>query len=92
MGVALRDPEGSVCLAARHDPTRAAALAGFDPITLAVEDRGDLETWQRLDDLGERHGGIVAGREGWALVGLHDPDGIEIRLYTLESHYAGSSR
>ena len=33
-------------------------------------------------DLDERHGGIVTGHNGGAvLVGLHDPDGIEIRLY-----------
>jgi catechol 2,3-dioxygenase-like lactoylglutathione lyase family enzyme len=93
MGVALRDPGGATCLAARHDPVRAHALAGFDPITLAVQDRAELVQWQqRLDDQGEPHGGIVTGREGWALVGLHDPDGIEVRLYTLESHAAEASR
>lgn len=93
MGVALRDPSGSTCLAARHDPPRATALAGFDPITFAVPTRADLEVWQeRLDQLGEPHGGIVVGHEGWALVGLHDPDGIEVRLYTLEKHDAGSPR
>ncbi|MGH3982378.1 MAG: hypothetical protein ACRDST_06755 [Pseudonocardiaceae bacterium] len=46
-------------------------------------------TWRvgcRLDGLGEPHGGIVTGHAGWVLVGLHDPDGIEIRLYTLEEH------
>jgi hypothetical protein len=37
---------------------------------------------QRLDALGESHGGIVTGHGGGSvLVGLHDPDGIEIRLY-----------
>ena len=41
------------------------------------------ERWSaQLDDLGEPHGGLVQGHEGGAvLVGLHDPDGIEIRLY-----------
>jgi catechol 2,3-dioxygenase-like lactoylglutathione lyase family enzyme len=91
MGLALRDPGGTVRLAVRHDPTRAAALAGFDPIALGVPDRSDLETWrQRLDDLGQPHGGIVTGHQGWAIVGLHDPDGIEVRLYTLARHNLGS--
>lgn len=83
MGLALRDPSGSVQLAVRHDPARAAAMSGFDSIALTVPTRADVETWrQRLDELGEPHGGIVTGhRGGSVLVGLHDPDGIEIRLY-----------
>lgn len=84
MGVAMRDPGGGTCLAARHDPVRAAALAGFDPVTFAVPTLEALQEWQqRFDGLAETHGGIVAGHQGWALVGLHDPDGIEVRLYTL---------
>jgi catechol 2,3-dioxygenase-like lactoylglutathione lyase family enzyme len=87
MGVALRSPDGSVQLAARHDPARAAALAGFDPIALGVPTRIGLEEWLRgFDGLGEQHGGIVTGHVGWLIVGLHDPDGIEVRLYTLEEH------
>ena len=45
MGVALRDPSGTVSLAARHDPQRAAALAGstprLDPIAVGVPTRTD---------------------------------------------------
>jgi catechol 2,3-dioxygenase-like lactoylglutathione lyase family enzyme len=83
MGVALRDADGTAQLAVRHDPARAAALAGFDPIALCVPTREGLDAWLRhLDELGEPHGGIVSGHVGWVLVGLHDPDGIEIRLYT----------
>ena len=83
MGVALRDPSGTVRLAVWHDPARAAALSGFDPIALAVPARADVQALRaRLDDLGEPHGGIITGHEGGSvLVGLHDPDGIEIRLY-----------
>lgn len=84
MGVAMRDPGSGTCLAARHDPLRATAWAGFDPVTFAVPTLADLEQWQsRLDELSQVHGGIVAGHQGWALVGLCDPDGIEVRLYTL---------
>ena len=84
MGVAMRDPGSGTCLAARHDPVRAAAWAGFDPVTFAVPTLADLEQWRsRLDELRQAHGGIVTGRQGWALVGLCDPDGIEVRLYTV---------
>jgi catechol 2,3-dioxygenase-like lactoylglutathione lyase family enzyme len=83
MGLALTDPGKSVSLAIRHDPGRAAALAGFDPIALLVPSRAAVHEWrERLDELGEPHGGIVTGhRGGSVLVGLHDPDGLEIRLY-----------
>ena len=83
MGLALSDPGGSIDLAIRRDPARGAALAGFDPIALAVASRADVQAWrQRLDELGEPHGGSITGhRGGSVLVGLHDPDGIEIRLY-----------
>ncbi|MEV6304287.1 VOC family protein [Actinoplanes sp. NPDC051861] len=82
-GLALSDPDGSLSLALRHDPERAAALAGFDLVALAVPARDTVQAWlRRLDELGQPHGGVVTGhRGGSVLVGLHDPDGIEIRLY-----------
>jgi hypothetical protein len=48
-----------------------------------VPERDDVDAWRaRLDDLGQPHGGVVTGHRGGAvLVGLHDPGGIEIRLY-----------
>ena len=82
MGVALADPAETVSLALRCAPERTAAMAGFDPVALRVPTAQALKAWQqRLDDLGEPHGGIVTGHAGSVLVGLHDPDGIEIRLY-----------
>ena len=82
-GLALADPSGRLRLALRLDPVRAAALAGFDPVALEVPERADVEAWRiKLDDLRQPHGGVVTGhRGGSVLVGLHDPDGIEIRLY-----------
>jgi catechol 2,3-dioxygenase-like lactoylglutathione lyase family enzyme len=81
-GVALSG-SGGASIALRHDPERAAALSGFDALALAVPSRDEIPRWQaRLDELGEPHGGVVTGhRGGSVLVGLHDPDGIEIRLY-----------
>jgi len=81
-GVALADPGETVALALRHDPERATGIAGFDPVALCVPGVDGLQAWQQqLDGLGEPHGGIVAGHAGSAIVGLRDPDGIEIRLY-----------
>ena len=83
MGVGLADAAGSTGIALRHDPARAAALAGFDAIALRVPTRAEIDDWRvRLDTLGEPHGGVVTGhRGGSVLVGLHTPDGTEIRLY-----------
>jgi catechol 2,3-dioxygenase-like lactoylglutathione lyase family enzyme len=83
MGLALSDASGRLRLALRFDPVRAAALSGFDAVALGVPKREEVESWRaRLDDLGEPHGGIVTGHKGGSvLIGLHDPDGIEIRLY-----------
>ena len=84
MGVAMRDPSGTVPLAFRCDPDRAKAMSGFDPIAIGVPTDTDVERWRdRLTELGEPHGGIVTGHRGPVLVGLRDPDGIEVRLYTL---------
>ncbi len=83
VGVALVDAAESLSIALRHDPARAAALSGFDAMALRVPTRDDVMHWRaHLDDLGEPHGGVVTGHDGGSvLVGLHDPDGIEIRLY-----------
>lgn len=82
-GVGLRHPDGAAPLALRHDPARAAAASGFDPLALLVPSHDEVTAWQgRLDAAGEKHGGIVTGHTGGrVLVGLTDPDGIEIRLY-----------
>ena len=82
-GLALTDPDRTVAVALHHDPARASALTGFDAISLRVPDRDGLKEWRtRLDGLGERHGAMMTGhRGGTVLVGLHDPDGVEIRLY-----------
>jgi catechol 2,3-dioxygenase-like lactoylglutathione lyase family enzyme len=82
MGVAMRDPGGTLDLALRHDPARAAALSGFDPVALRLPTQAALDAWQQhLEDLGEPHSGIVTGHAGRVLTGLRDPDGIEVRLY-----------
>ena len=82
-GAALRHPESGLRLALRHDPERAAALAGFDALCLAVGTRSDLDTvLARLDEGGISHGAPFAGRGGDA-VDVPDPDGHLVRLHTL---------
>lgn len=86
-GVSLVDADRTVRLALRADPARARALAGFDAVALGVRSREDLERWvTRLDALGQTSCEIEAGRLGWVISGLRDPDGIEVRLYTIEEH------
>jgi catechol 2,3-dioxygenase-like lactoylglutathione lyase family enzyme len=83
MGVALRREGCPAQIALRQDPARAHALSGFDAVALLVPTRDDVRHWEAaLDRIGESHGGLVTGHKGGTvLVGLHDPDGIEIRLY-----------
>ncbi len=83
MGLAMRDESGSVQLALRQDAERAAGWSGFDPVALAVRSPEAVAAWAaRLTATGQEHGGVVRGHDGGAvLVGLRDPDGIEIRLY-----------
>jgi len=40
----------------------------------------------RLTDLGEEHAGVHFATLGWILPMLHDPDGHEVRFYTVEHH------
>ena len=82
-GVALERDGFQSSIALRRDPERAQALSGFDAVALLVPTRDDVPRWSaRLEELGEPYGEIVKGHKGGAvLVGLRDPDGIEIRLY-----------
>lgn len=86
MGVALLHPTSGVRLAFRHAPERADLVSGFDPVALAVTARTELEGWVRyLDEKSVSHGPIVTGTTGWPF-SLTDPNGIEVRLYTVEEH------
>ncbi|ONH26377.1 VOC family protein [Pseudofrankia asymbiotica] len=82
-GVALNAPNGTTPIALRHDPERATALRGFDLVALGVPTRDGVRAWaDHLAAIDQKHGGLVTGHHGGTvLVGLHDPDGIEIRLY-----------
>jgi catechol 2,3-dioxygenase-like lactoylglutathione lyase family enzyme len=68
----------------RLDPRRAAALAGFDTVTLRVADRATLEgTVCACRARGVAVSDVFPAHLGWA-ARLTDPDGIGIRLHTAE--------
>lgn len=84
-GVAYR-PVGGFQLALREDPERAAALAGWDPLALAVATRRDLDTIAgELDSRGIPHGPVIEATLGW-LLSAEAPGGMQLRFYTQERH------
>jgi catechol 2,3-dioxygenase-like lactoylglutathione lyase family enzyme len=87
MGVVLRHPAGGPDLGLRLDPDRAEAAAGFDYFSFGVPDREAIDALaDRLAGLGEEHLGVHFATIGWILPGTHDPDGHEVRFYTIASH------
>ncbi len=86
-GIGMSHPAGGPPIAFRLDPGRAEAAAGFDYFSIGVPDHATLDALAaHLDALGERHGGVHRASSGWILPYLHDPDGHEVRFYTVEHH------
>lgn len=84
MGIAMTHPNGGPDFAIRLDPERAAAAAGFDYFAIGVPGRDAIEALAAaLRERGEDHAGVLRTPVGWVLPGLHDPDGHEIRFYTV---------
>ena len=87
MGYGLSHPNGGPPLALRLDPERARAAAGFDYFSIGVPDQETIEQLAaRLTGLGERHAGVHWASIGWILPDVHDPDGHEVRFYTIQQH------
>ncbi len=87
MGVVMAHPNGGPDLALRLDPDRARAAAGFDYFAMGVPDRDAIEALAEwLTGLGEEHAGVFSASIGWILPMLHDPDGHEVRFYTIAHH------
>jgi catechol 2,3-dioxygenase-like lactoylglutathione lyase family enzyme len=86
-GISLDHPAGGPHFGLRQDPARAEAAAGFDYFAIGVADEKAIQTLAaHLDRLGEKHGGVIRTKVGWILPLLHDPDGHEIRFYTMTEH------
>jgi catechol 2,3-dioxygenase-like lactoylglutathione lyase family enzyme len=84
MGIAMTHPNGGPDLAIRLDPERARAAAGFDYFAIGVPGRDAIERLaERFTTLGDAHAGVERTPVGWVLLGVHDPDGHEVRLYTV---------
>jgi catechol 2,3-dioxygenase-like lactoylglutathione lyase family enzyme len=87
MGYGLSHPNGGPELGLRLDPDRARAAAGFDYFAIGVPDKEAIDQLAaRLAALGERHAGVHWASIGWILPHLHDPDGHEVRFYTIQHH------
>lgn len=86
-GVSMTHPDGGPDLGLRLDPEKSRASAGFDYFSIGVPDRERIEALAtHLTGLGETHAGVHFATIGWILPMLHDPDGHEVRFYTMESH------
>lgn len=84
-GVAF-ERRGGLTLCLRENPALASAIAGFDPYAVLVPSRRRLdEAAARLDRLGIEHHPVITATLGW-LLRVPDPDGIELRFYTQETH------
>jgi catechol 2,3-dioxygenase-like lactoylglutathione lyase family enzyme len=84
MGVAMGHPNGGPPLALRVDPGRAAAAAGFDFFSIGVPGKDAIDALvTHLDEEGVPHDGVVRTPVGWVLSGIYDPDGYNVRFYTV---------
>lgn len=73
-----------VAVALRENLDAARGSAGFDPVSFAIADHEAATAWARhLDEIGVEHSNVTAGTLGWSL-DVADPDGIVIRLYSLD--------
>jgi catechol 2,3-dioxygenase-like lactoylglutathione lyase family enzyme len=77
---------GEVRIALRQHPDAARGIAGFDPVCFAIADHEAAQAWAHwLDEQGVKRSPVVEATSGWG-VGFADPDGIELRLYSLAGH------
>lgn len=84
MGVSMRHPNGGPDLALRCNPAMAVAAAGFDYFAIGVPGKDAIDDLAaRLTELGDAHEDVLRTPVGWVLLGLRDPDGHDVRFYTV---------
>lgn len=84
MGIAMTHPNGGPDFAIRLDTERAGAAAGFDYFAIGVPGRGATEALAAVfTERGEYHAGVLRTPIGWVLLGVQDPDGHDVRFYTV---------
>ena len=82
-GVTYR-AKGDLALALRENPAAARGFAGYDPFAIMLRGRADVDHWvKRLDALGVAHAPVVEATIGYILA-FDDPDGLQLRFYTLD--------
>ena len=86
-GIGMEHPNGGPGIAFHLSPDRARAAAGFDYFSIGVPDKASIKALAaRLDEFGDQHAGVHYATLGWILPLTHDPDGHEVRFYTIEHH------
>lgn len=86
-GVAYRT-KGDLSLALRENPAAAKGFAGFDPFAIMLRGRSDIDHWvARLDALGVAHSAVIEATIG-SILAFDDPDGLQLRFYSLNEHGA----
>jgi len=84
MGVALAHPNGGPGFAIRLNPEKAVAAAGFDYFAIGVPGEEAINALAaHLAAQGVAHAGVMRTQVGWLLSGVTDPDGYDIRFYTV---------
>lgn len=84
MGLALAHPNGGPDFALRLNPELAAVAAGFDYFSIGVPGEQAIKALaEHLTAQGVPHDGVVRTPVGWVLLGVKDPDGHEVRFYTV---------
>lgn len=84
MGIAMGHPNGGPSIALRVDPERAVAASGFDFFSIGVPGEEAINVLAaHLEEEGIAHDGIVRTPVGWVLSGVRDPDGFDVRFYTV---------
>ena len=65
---------------------KESKLEPFGRSPSRLRDKADVEAWvEHLDELGVRHSPVIEATIGWILR-FHDPDGLELGLYTAAAH------
>jgi catechol 2,3-dioxygenase-like lactoylglutathione lyase family enzyme len=86
-GVVYR-AKGDLVISLRENPAAANGIAGFDPFAIMLRGRPDIEVWvTRLDDLGVSHSEVIEAPIGYIMT-FDDPDGLQLRFYTLNRNGA----
>jgi len=86
-GVSYR-AKGDLTLCLRENVAAAEGAVGFDFFAMMLDGRPDIESWAtRLDGFGIEHSEIIEAAIGF-IMSFRDPDGIELRFYTLNERGA----